>query len=643
MTHPEWGEKWAAAPPVARPAASGRSRGSGSRGAADKNHRPARRREPGTGRRRRVLRVVLLAVVVALLLVAALLAWVGADALRARSALEGAAAQIDPLQKAAVAGRTAEVDQRLTEVRDLAAQAGQATQGRHWTLAGRLPVVGGDVTAVATLADVVGDLARGPLAQLAGVTRLASPETFAPRDGRVDLTPLAAVAGDVRAADQAVQESAERVADLGDALLPQVDDAVGRLGRALTGLRTSTATASRAAQLLPPMLGQDGPRDYLVLVQSLSEQRALGGIPGAVLHLRTDGGEVQLVETVRGGPLGGFDAPVLPLDPVETATFGTELGRYMQDVTMTPDFPRAAELAREMWRVRTGQEVDGVLTADPVVLERLLAGRGPVTTPSSGTHAEVDVAEYLLNGVYLEETDPVRQDAIFGEIAEVAFSTLSHGADSPAASKTLLDGLVTSAREGRLLVWSADREEEELLQGTVLGGELRGARGDSPVVGVFLQATDAAKIGYYLDSAVEVKEVARRPDGSRTLEVTVDLHSTVDPAKVPGMPTYVVGENQDKPGVIRLNTLVYAPAGGADREGRPERQGCRDLPPAAGRPGPCRQVPRDPAGGARQCDLCHHHREATTRPGRRAHDTGTARHAGGPHPGDRTSSVSLSQ
>jgi|GEM_PF-3464315 len=28
------------------------------------------------------------------------------------------------------------------------------------------------------------------------------------------------------------------------------------------------------------------------------------------------------------------------------------------------------------------------------------------------------------------------------------------------------------------------------------------------------------------------------------------------------MPWYVTGENQDKPGVIRLNSLVYAPDGG---------------------------------------------------------------------------------
>ena len=560
MTHPEWGEKWAAVPASPGRVLTG-PHGGGTAG-PKAPRRPARGAAVRRRRRRPALRALLLTLLAVVLVLAGLLAWVAADALRARSALESAAAQIGPLQKAAVAGDQAAIETRLATVRTQAARASDATDGRHWALAARLPVVGADVAAVSTLADVVHELANGPLTDLAGITQLANPATFAPRDGRVDLAPLAAVRDDVVAADSSVEASLDRVDGLQGGVLPQVDDAVARVAKALGGLRTSTATAARAAQLLPPMLGQDGPRDYLVLVQSSSEQRALGGIPGAVLHLRTDQGRVELVESVAGGPLGGYDEPVLPLDPVETATFGTELGRWMQDVTMTPDFPRAAELASEMWRLRTGQRVDGVLTADPVVLQRLLEGRGPVTTPSSGTHAEDEIAAYLLNGIYLQEPDPARQDAIFGEIAQAAFATLSQGADTAASSSTLLGALVTSAREGRVLVWSADAEEERLLHGTVLGGELSGARGESPVVGVFLQATDAAKIGYYLDSAVEVDDLGTRPDGSRKLEVTVDLHSTVNPEEVPGMPPYVIGANQDEPGIIRVNSLVYAPAGG---------------------------------------------------------------------------------
>ncbi len=56
-------------------------------------------------------------------------------------------------------------------------------------------------------------------------------------------------------------------------------------GDRLAKVSLTTATAARAVRLLPPMLGADGPREYLLLVQNNAEQRATGGIPGSVVQL----------------------------------------------------------------------------------------------------------------------------------------------------------------------------------------------------------------------------------------------------------------------------------------------------------------------------------------------------------------------
>jgi hypothetical protein len=175
---------------------------------------------------------------------------------------------------------------------------------------------------------------------------------------------------------------------------------------------------------------------------------------------------------------------------------------------------------------------------------------------------------YLLNGVYRTQT-PQEQDQIFADIAERAFTALSTGASDPART---VDALAASAREGRLSVWSSEPAEADLLAGTVLDGALRGVTGDHPVVGVFTQGIQMAKIAYYVDTAVDVVERDPRPDGSRELAVTVTYTSRVDAGEVADLPEYVVGADQDRPGEVRLRALVYAPAGGriiaaADKSG----------------------------------------------------------------------------
>jgi hypothetical protein len=112
-------------------------------------------------------------------------------------------------------------------------------------------------------------------------------------------------------------------------------------------------------------------------------------------------------------------------------------------------------------------------------------------------------------------------------------------------------------------VWSSRPAEEDLLEGTVLDGALRGVNDGHPVVGVFTQGIQMAKIAYYVDTAVDVEERAERPDGSRELVVTVTYTSRVVPGEVPDLPEYVVGVDERRPGEVRLRTLVYAPAGGS--------------------------------------------------------------------------------
>ncbi|WP_139316006.1 DUF4012 domain-containing protein [Cellulosimicrobium sp. CUA-896] len=344
-------------------------------------------------------------------LVAAWCAWLAADVLRARSSLERAAAELPALQRTVTSGGDAAAGTR--QVQEAARTAADATSGPHWRLARLLPVVGDDARALGDVAAAVDGLASQALPRLARAAEVAAPAQLVPRDGAVDLGPLEDARADVLAADASVAAAAATVSGIDtQTLVTPLGQAVEELEAHLAEIRSQTATAARAVDLVPSMLGADGPRDHLVLVQNNAEPRAAGGIAGSVLHVRARDGRLELVEVRPGNELDGPTSAV-ELSRAEEALFGDDLGRYMLNVTSTPDFPRTAAVARQIWADRTGVQVDGVLAVDPVALQGVLAATGPVAfTDPAGTEVRLtgdDAAAFLLNGVYRRYEDPATQ------------------------------------------------------------------------------------------------------------------------------------------------------------------------------------------------------------------------------------------
>ncbi len=505
-----------------------------------------------TGRRRRWLLAGVVAVVVAPVV------WLVADVLLLRSALTGSAATLTQVRQAADDGDVPAARELLAQAQQQVARA--ESHAGSWTVGvlGAVPALAADVSAVREVTSGAARLANDAMPGLLDALDVVDPSRLLLEDGRVDVDALRSVEGSVLGAAAVIAEvrgSLDAI-DLA-ALRPEISGPVDSLRGQLASVAKQTATAARAVAVLPTMLGADGPRHYLVLVQNNAEFRALGGIPGAVMMLRAEQGKLTIVDHATAGDLEHLDSPVLPLTPDEDAIFGAPLGSYIQDVTFTPDFPRAAQLAAALWESARGGTIDGVLAADPVVLAGLLQATGPVTLDSGATLAGEDAVATLLNRVYFDIPDPAEQDAFFAEVATRVFGALTAGdVDGGRA----LDALAASAREGRVLLWSAHEEEQERLAGTVLSGELRGSVGDRPVVGVFLNDGSAAKMSYYLDTEVRLTTEECRPDGTRAVRASLRMTNTSpDPAT---LPAYLRGSVLE-PGQVRTNYLFYAPTGGA--------------------------------------------------------------------------------
>lgn len=497
------------------------------------------------------------ALVAALLILAGWAVWLGTDAVRANRELRAAAGLVSTLQERVMAGDHDAVDERLDEVQRSAAAAYDATRGPHWSAARVLPWVGNDVAVVQTAAGIVNTLATEVLPDLAEVAVTVEPAALVPRDGRVDLAPLVAAQPVVVGAAHRVDTARAELGGLPDSgLLPMVADARADLDQELADLAMLTATAARAVQLLPPMLGADGERRYLVLVQNPAEPRATGGVPVLVL-LTADDGVVEVTEQ-RSAVVGNLTDPVLPLTDAELSLFSPLLGAYMADVTFTPDFPRSGELAQAIWEAETGETVDGVLSIEPGALGLILEATGPVTTATGEVLTAETAPSMLMNTVYIEEPEKAERDEFFLGATTAIFDAVMGSQWEPPA---MVDALAQAAREDRLMVWSSHEAEQALLMGTVLSGELRGHAGDSSVIGLYVNAGTQSKIGYYLGMDVTATTTHCFADGSQEVVVRVELTSTV-PADSQDLPDYVIGSRERDRGLIRGNLLVYAPTDG---------------------------------------------------------------------------------
>ncbi len=551
--------------------------------------RPRSRRRRKPRRSRTVLTLVILAVLIVLLGLLAVFAW---QARTAYAELREALPKVTELREQALSGQSGAAAETTDALQEHTGTAREAVSGVHWDVAAKLPWLGPNITAARTATEVVDDLATGVLPDLVSATNIVNPARLAPQDGRINLAPFTEAAPRVIAANDAVQAAQERLDGIDtDGVVDLLRDELGDLGTQLDDVAGLTATASRAVQLIPPMLGAEEPRQYILMVQNNAEPRATGGLTGAFLLLEADDGALELLEQRSAGEVGRFPEPAVELTDTEIALFGTQLGRYPGNVTTTPDFPRSAEIITEMWRQGVGDQVDGVFSVDPVVLSYLLEASGPIEVPEQalaamGVSADLlggtaaltaeNVVPTMLNAVYREIEDPDIQNEFFEVAAGAVFAEVMAGETAPAAT---VAALVEAADENRLLVWSARENEQALLAGTVLSGELRGDDDNgAPVVGVYVNDVSAAKIAYYERMDVTVEPQQCHADGTQELTVTVTLSSEA-PEDAADLPVSLAGTGETVPkGDVRSNLLVYAPTGGRITEVRDPDREARTLP-----------------------------------------------------------------
>ncbi|BDZ53892.1 hypothetical protein GCM10025870_09650 [Agromyces marinus] len=476
----------------------------------------------------------------------------------AKDELELAIPLAKQAQKQVLAGDQEGATATIAQLRTHSAAARELTDDPSWRSFEWVPVLGANLQAVRVTAASVDDLVDGVVEP---ATTL-SLEALKPVGGAIDLVALTGLSETVDGvADTIGRVSGELDTIDREPLIGPVRDGVDQLDEAVGELEPMIEPAQQALAVLPGALGADGPRNYLVLFQNLAEARGTGGNPAALLLVNVTDGRITIGRQASSTDFrNGRPEPIIALDPETEALYGDKIGRYMMDVTLTPDFPETSEIIRAFWAESFGDQVDGVVSFDPVALGYLLGATGPVGLATGEKLTADNAAGMVLNDVYFRYEDPEDQDAFFAAAAGSVFGALMSGS---ADTDALVTALTRAIDEGRLMYVPSDEAEADLIDGARIAGTLPVDDREASVVGVYVNDITQGKMDYYvqLDVAAATDACTVDRGTAPTFTTTATLANTVQPDQVDGLADYIATGKYFPRGHISTDLVLYGPIG----------------------------------------------------------------------------------
>jgi hypothetical protein len=320
--------------------------------------------------------------------------------------------------------------------------------------------------------------------------------------------------------------------------------------------------AAEALEVAPSLLGSGGPRRYLVLFTSPAETRFLGGFAGAYGILTAQNGKVTFEESGNIGDLNDLsdaDSRVLPefagRDDYDARYSRFFPARFLQNLTVSPDFPTDAFVTRDLYRQVTGQTLDGVIVADPYALAGFLALTGPVDVEGLNFRNNADnVLDYLLVDQYVKYADDneARRERL-GDVADATFDALtSRELPGPARVGRVLGPAV---HEKHLMVWTFDEQDQLLFDHIGASGRFSPST-ESDFFSLRTSNGGPNKIDSFLKRSVTYDVTYDARNGTTAATATIRLTNSSPTL----LPDYVIGNaSGEPPGTNVMYLSFYSP------------------------------------------------------------------------------------
>lgn len=520
------------------------------------------RRDSGGSRRGRIVALVIVAVLAVILVAGGTMGFMlYQSAMQVKDDASAVMAQASTLSDGLKGGNAEELSDSVGVVVEKVNAINEEVHTPLWDFATIIPVVGEDIRSVQTLGSAAHSLVNDALVPVTNsISGMKLSDLF--QDGAVNVGLIQAISGSLSAATPVIQESLAQISSLPEAHIPQLRDVLSRVQEPISQVQGVVDQLQPILDVLPQMLGANGQtRTYLIIAQNNAELRATGGLPGSWGTISVTDGVISMGEFVSILHDPGLEVQITD---DEVAAIATNMNTDPAQVNCTPDFERVGQLAREYWIQKGFGEVNGVVAIDPVFLQRLLALTGGFTASDGEAVDGSNAAEVLLSGTYWKfGNDGDAQDEYFSSVASLAFEqVMNHLGD--ADMKQLLEVFDQSAKDGRLLVWMENGDEQALVEELGASGKLE-TDPTKPVLGFYINDDTYSKISWYASTSTTVGEGVKNADGTTTYDVTSTLTNTITPEISWSAPRYVIGTSGEKrdPSDMIMYLFLFAPVGGS--------------------------------------------------------------------------------
>ncbi len=232
----------------------------------------------------------------------------------------------------------------------------------------------------------------------------------------------------------------------------------------------------------PGLLGADGPRTYLIMIQNEDELRATGGFLSAVAVVTVSGGEILRFKAEDSYAIDDLTKPYL-FAPDPLRRYMAALIWLLRDANWSPDFPTSAREVEHLYIYTRPGPIDGVIAIDQTAMRLLLEAIGPI---SSTTSTDVVTADNLITYMRAAYSPPPGQ-AMTSEwwgqrknfIGELSGSIMTKVKTSSAASLLTLGRATIRALDTRhILIQLDDPALTKLLARRCWDGAVRPVSGD---------------------------------------------------------------------------------------------------------------------------------------------------------------------